>query len=59
MGGYEIASNLLSEIEVETVGELRKYLASLPYDMPVTDAVGELLCIRIYDVDGVATMEVA
>ncbi|NVO00928.1 MAG: hypothetical protein HXX17_16555 [Geobacteraceae bacterium] len=51
--------DLISEFEVETVGELRKHLASLPYEMPVTDAVGELLCIRIYDIDGVATMEVA
>lgn len=50
--------DLLQEIEVETVGELQAFLATLPADMPVTDAVGELLCIRVYDIDGIKTVEV-
>lgn len=42
-------SSLTKEVEVATVGELRQELANCPDSMPVTDAVGELLCLRFYD----------
>ncbi len=42
---------LLREMEVETVGELKAVLSVLPDAMPVSDAVGELLCLRIYEDD--------
>lgn len=51
--------DLLREVEVETVGELKAFLASIPDSMPVSDAVGELLCMRIYQQDGVQFMEMA
>lgn len=50
---------LISEKEVETVFELKQVLATLPDDMPVTDSVGELLCLRIYEEDNIQTLEVA
>lgn len=51
--------DLICEKEVETVGELKMLLATLPDDMPVTDSVGELLCLRIYEMEGVQSLEVA
>ena len=50
---------LIREMEVETVGELKAVLSVLSDSMPVSDAVGELLCLRIYEEDGVQFMEVA
>lgn len=50
---------LIKEFEVQTVGELKTALYMLPDNMPVTDAVGELLCLRIYEQDDVKFMEVA
>ena len=52
-------ATLLREMEVETVFGLKAVLANLPDDMPVTDAVGELLCLRIYEEEGSKFMEVA
>ncbi len=48
----------LFEYEPQTVDELRKVLVNLPSEMPVTDAIGDLLCIRIYeDETGDRTLE--
>lgn len=52
-------ANLIKEIEVETVGELRRALTTCPDEMPVTDAVGELLCLRFYEEDANKFVEVA
>lgn len=41
-------ATMTKEVEVETVGELRRALTTCPDEMPVTDAVGELLCLRFY-----------
>lgn len=49
---------LIREFEVETVGELKQALSVIPDNMPVSDAVGELLCIRIYEDEGAQFMEV-
>jgi hypothetical protein len=52
---------MINEVEVETVGKLRRVLSVCPDDMPVTDAVGELLCLRFYqndDGDGAKWLEV-
>jgi len=52
---------LLREFEPETVGELKEVLEQFPDDMPITDYVGELLCIRSYkdDETGDLFLEVA
>jgi hypothetical protein len=50
---------LVKEIEVETVGELRKALATYPDCMPVYDAVGELLLLRVYRQGNQLQLEVA
>ena len=50
---------MISEKEVQTVFELKQVLSVLPDDMPVTDAVGELLLLRIYEEDNVQTLEVS
>jgi len=50
---------LIKELEPRTVGELKVAIALLPDDMPVSDCVGELLCLRIYEQDGEKFMEVA
>ena len=50
---------MISEKEVSTVFELKQVLSVLPDSMPVTDAVGELLLLRIYEVDNIQTLEVA
>jgi hypothetical protein len=50
---------LIKEMEVCTVGELKTALYMLPDDMPVSDSVGELLCLRIYEQDQVQFLEVA
>lgn len=50
---------LIREIEVETVGELRKALATYPDDMLVGDSVGELLMLRVYRCGSQFQMEVA
>lgn len=52
-------ANLIKEVEVETVGELRRALTTCPDEMPVTDAVGELLIIRFYEDKGEKFLEVA
>ena len=52
-------ANLIKEVEVETVGELRRALTTCPDEMPVTDAVGELLIIRFYEGEGEKFLEVA
>lgn len=52
-------SKLITELEVETVGELLIALATLPVEMPVSDAVGELLCLRVYEDEGKQFLEVA
>lgn len=52
-------AGLIKEVEVETVCELKTALYMLPDDMPVSDAVGELLCIRIYEDEDKQFMEVA
>lgn len=49
---------LIDEKEIATVGELKVALYMLPDDMPVSDSVGELLCLRIYELDDVRFMEV-
>lgn len=51
-------AKLIREIEVETVGDLRRALATCPDDMEVTDAVGELLCLRFYEIQGKQVLEV-
>lgn len=50
---------LIKELEPTNVGELKALLADLPDDMPVSDCVGELLCLRIYELEGIKFMEVA
>lgn len=52
-------ANMIREDEVQTVGELKKMLADISDDMPVSDCVGELLCIRVYEEEGAQFMEVA
>lgn len=52
-------ANFIIDMEVETVGELKAALADLPNDMPVSDSVGELLCLRIFEEEGAKFMEVA
>lgn len=52
-------ANLIKEIEVDTVGELRLALATSPDNMSVYDAVGELLILRFYEDDGEKFLEVA
>lgn len=52
-------ARLITEIEVETVEELLMALATLPVEMPVSDAVGELLCLRVYEDEGKRFLEVA
>lgn len=51
-------AKLIREIEVETVGDLRRALATCPDDMEVNDAVGELLCLRFYEIKGKQVLEV-
>lgn len=51
-------AKLIREIEVETVGDLRRALATCPDDMEVNDAVGELLCLRFYEIQGKQVLEV-
>lgn len=51
-------AKLIREIEVETVGDLRRALATCPDDMEVADAVGELLCLRFYEIQGKQVLEV-
>lgn len=50
-------AKLIREIEVETVGDLRKELTTCPDDMEVADAVGELLILRIYEENGKKWLE--
>ncbi len=50
---------LIREVEVETVGELRRALATYPDDMPVFDAVGEMLVLRVYREGNQLQLEVA
>ncbi len=45
-------ARLVAEYEPQTVAELQAILTNLPYEMPVSDAMGELLCLRIYEDDG-------
>ena len=52
-------ARFICEMEVETVGELKTLLATLADDMPVTDAVGELLLLRIYEEENKQFLEVA
>jgi len=47
------------DITVETVGELMSLLSVISPDMPVSDSVGEPLCVRVFDRDGEKVMEVA
>ncbi len=42
---------LITEYEPQTVEELKAILGNLPDDMPVSDALGELLCIRVIEDD--------
>jgi len=42
-------SSLIRDVEVLTVGELRKALTDCPDAMPVTDAVGDALRVMFYD----------
>lgn len=49
---------LIREMEPINVAELKRALADLPDDMPVTDAIGECLLLRIYDIEGITTLEV-
>ena len=51
-------AQFICEMEVETVGELKALLDTLSNDMPVSDALGELLCLRIYEKDGAQFMEI-
>lgn len=46
-----MAAKFVRDMELETVGELKAALADLPDDMPVSDSLGELLCLRIYEDD--------
>lgn len=34
---------------IETVGALREALLSLPEDMPITDGVGELILLTVFE----------
>lgn len=45
-------ATMTKEVEVETVGELRRALTMCPDSMPVTDAVGELLMLWFCEEDG-------
>lgn len=47
------------EMNVETVRELMSLLSVVSPDMPVSDSVGELLCVRVFERDGEKVMEVA
>lgn len=49
---------LIREIEVKTVGELCKALATYPDDMEVYNAIGELLMLRVCHEDGQLKLEV-
>lgn len=42
---------IVAEYEPQTVRELKAVLSNLPDDMPVSDALGELLCIRVFEDD--------
>lgn len=44
-------ARFVAEYEPQTVAELQAILANLPGDMPVSDALGELLCIRVFEDD--------
>ena len=50
---------LVCDQNVETVGELRMLLDILPDTMPIYDAVGELLCVRVYEESGERFLEMA
>lgn len=52
-------AKLIKEVEVDTVGDLRRALATCPDEMPVTDAVGELLILRFYEEDANKWVEAA
>ena len=52
-------ATMTKEIEVETVGGLRRALTMCPDNMPVYDAVGELLILRIYEEDANGWVEAA
>lgn len=51
--------NLIREIEVDTVGDLRRALTTCPDTMPVSDSAGELLCLRFYEEGNKKFLEVA
>ena len=46
------------EMEVETVGELMSLLSVVSKDMPVSDAVGDRLSIRVFERESEHVMEV-
>lgn len=52
-------ARFISDINVETVGDLKAYLSVLPDDMRVSDSVGELLCVRMYEEENEKFLEVA
>lgn len=51
-------ARLIREIEAETVGELRKELATCSDDLEIFDSVGELLLMHVYEEDGKKWLEV-
>ena len=50
---------MMKEVDVSTIGELKAFLKDLPDEMEVFDAVGELLCVRIFEDVGMKFVEVA
>lgn len=50
---------LIREIEVTNVAELKAAIAELPDEMEVSDSVGELLCLRVFERGEEQFMEVA
>ncbi len=51
-------ARLIAEYEPNTVAELKTILATLPGLMPITDSLGEMLCVQIFeDESGDQTLE--
>lgn len=50
---------MMKEVDVSTVAELKAFLKDLPDETEVFDAVGELLCVRLFEDVGMQFLEVA
>lgn len=52
-------AKFVCDMDVQTVGELKTLLDTLPDEMPVYDAMGELLCVRVFEEAGEKFLEMA